>query len=347
MSESTQKQHKTRLFPAWPSLKLLPTTLLGLTLAFGLGLALQGCTAQTRPRVSAGRSIPDPLEFYTMYELDFPVRHRSTSYLSCSPVGSSMDLPYQVAVHEFHPLGPTNAGTVVIVHGYLSHAGHLSYLIRRLVEHEYAVLAMDLPGHGLSSGRPGGIDDFGEYARCLQAVHRYGVEESFPTPYFGIGFSTGGSAFLELLRQGYGAEYSRIVLASPLVRFRGYPVLPPLTAAFRQVVPQIPTDDSDPLAARTMPLSWVVAANRYAVRLERARPNPAEVLILQGNDDDIVAWRHNLSVLESFLPNAKVRVVTDGRHELYRRRANRGEAFMRTLVFFEYGDLVLASDGSQ
>ncbi len=280
-----------------------------------------------------------------MYELDFPVSYRSTSYLSCAPSGASNALPYQIAIHEFHPLGPISAGTVVIVHGYLSHAGHLSYLIRRFSEHGYAVLAMDLPGHGLSSGRPGGIDDFGEYAHCLQAVHRYGVEQAFPTPYFGIGFSTGAAAFLELLRQGYGEEYSRIALASPLIRFRGYPVLPPLTAAFRQVVPQIATDDSDPLAARTMPLSWVVAANRYAVRIERARPNPAEVLILQGNDDDIVAWRHNLSVLERFLPNARISVFTDGRHELYRRRAHRGEAFLRTLVFFEYGDIFPASDG--
>jgi len=279
-----------------------------------------------------------------MYELDFPVSARKTSYLSCSPESSQHEAAYQIAVHEFHPLAARNAGTVVVVHGYLSHAGHMSYLIRRFSEHGYAVLAMDLPGHGLSGGRPGGIDDFGEYAHCLQAVHAYGVHESFPAPYFGIGFSTGGAAFLELLRQGDGQEYHRIALASPLVRFRGYPLLPPLTAAFRQVVPQIPTDDSDPLAARTMPLSWVVAANRYAARVEKAQPNSAEVLILQGNSDDIVAWRHNIAVLERFLPSSESRVFSDGRHELYRRTTSRREAFERTLVFFEYGHLSTVPD---
>ncbi len=274
-----------------------------------------------------------------MYELDFPVSARNTSYLSCSTDTTQHEMAYQVAVHEFHPLTERKAGTVVVVHGYLSHAGHLSYLIRRLSEHGYAVLALDLPGHGLSGGRPGGIDDFGEYARCVQAVHAYGVSESFPEPYFGIGFSTGGAAFLELLQQGHGQQFRRIALASPLVRFRGYPLLPPLTAAFRQVMFQIPTDDSDPLAARTMPLSWVAAANRYAVRVEKAHPNSAEVLILQGDSDDIVAWRHNIAVLEHFLPGSEIRVFSDGRHELYRRRASRREAFERTLVFFEYGQL--------
>lgn len=327
----------------WPSRTRLAATLLVVAIALGLGLTLQGCAMQMRPRISAGRSIPEPAEFYAMYELDFPVSRRDTNYLSCSCASSSEEPPYQIAVHEFHPLSASNAGTVVVVHGYLSHTGHLSYLIRRLSEHGYSILAIDLPGHGLSSGRPGGIDDFGEYANCLQAVHAYGVEESFPAPYFGIGFSTGGAAFLELLGQGYGEYYTRIALASPLIRFRGYPLLPPLAAAFRQVIPQIPTDDSDPLAARTMPLSWVVAANRYAVRIERALPNSAEVLILQGNQDDIVAWRHNLSVLEAFLPGSKVHILTDGRHELYRRRAHRREAFLRTLVFFEYGNLSLAA----
>lgn len=274
-----------------------------------------------------------------MYDLDFPVRTRNTSYLSCSENGGHNDTAYQIAVHEFHPLTPYTSGTVVVVHGYLSHAGHLSYLIRRLTEHGYAVLAVDLPGHGLSGGRPGDINDFGEYAQCLQAVHSHGVGESFPTPYYGIGFSTGGSAFLELLRQGHGQEYRRIALAAPLVRFHNSPLVSPLTAVFRHVVSQIPTDDSDPLAARTMPLNWVAAGNRYAARIEKAPPNPTEVLILQGDTDEIVAWRHNLPILKQFLPNSQERLFVDGRHELYRRRSSRKEAFERTVVFFENGHL--------
>ncbi|MCA1754630.1 MAG: alpha/beta hydrolase [Spirochaeta sp.] len=274
-----------------------------------------------------------------MYELDFPVSFRATSYLSCDAERGPFKHPNTIALHEFHPLTPTQNGTVVIVHGYLSHAGHLSYLIRKLSEHGYTILAMDLPGHGLSSGRPGDIDDFSEYVRCLQAVHSYGVGKSLPTPYYGIGFSTGGAAFLNLIEEGYGRDYARVVLAAPLVRFPGYRLLPLLTATFQHVVPHIPTNDSDPLAAPAMPLNWVAAANRYAVRIEKAIPNSAEVLVLQGDDDDIIAWRRNLLVLENFLPNMELHIFPNGRHELYRNRTSRREAFIRTLVFFQYGTM--------
>jgi alpha-beta hydrolase superfamily lysophospholipase len=311
--------------------------LFGIGVALSLGLAVQGCTAQPPPRTRAGRSIPEPAEFYAMYELDFPVSFRTTSYLSCDAERVPFKPSNAIALHEFHPLTPAQIGTVVIVHGYLSHAGHLSYLIRKLSEHGYTVLAMDLPGHGLSGGRPGDIADFSEYARCLQAVQSYGVEKSLPTPYYGIGFSTGGAAFLNLLQEGYGRDYARVALAAPLVRFPGYRVLPLFTATFQHVVRHIPTNDSDPLAAPAVPLNWVAAANRYAARIEKAAPNSTEVLVLQGDNDDIIAWRHNLSVLEDFLPNLELHIFPNGRHELYRNRRSRREAFIRTLVFFQYG----------
>ena len=46
-------------------------------------------------------------------------------------------------------------GTVLICHGYFDYVGLYRHLIAHVLELGYAVLAYDLPGHGLSSGPRG------------------------------------------------------------------------------------------------------------------------------------------------------------------------------------------------
>src|SRR5690606_16869711 len=56
---------------------------------------------------------------------------------------------FDVAVQVWRPSPPR--GTLVLLHGYYDHMGLYRHLIRWALGQRLAVLAFDLPGHGLSS----------------------------------------------------------------------------------------------------------------------------------------------------------------------------------------------------
>jgi pimeloyl-ACP methyl ester carboxylesterase len=59
-----------------------------------------------------------------------------------------------VAAYEFRPEpGRALAGTVLVLHGWRSRTDYMRALIEGFCQAGYRVLSLDLPGHGLSSGR--------------------------------------------------------------------------------------------------------------------------------------------------------------------------------------------------
>src|SRR5262245_41871806 len=59
-----------------------------------------------------------------------------------------------VMAFDFQPLkGVPAAGTVLVVHGWNSRAEHMVKIVQGLRAAGHRVIALDLPGHGLSSGR--------------------------------------------------------------------------------------------------------------------------------------------------------------------------------------------------
>ena len=95
-------------------------------------------------------------DYFGFYGLDLPVAHHFGTYRS----GIT-----DVAAHVFVPDQPR--GSVYLAHGYYDHAGILRNVIRLCVEERFAVAALDLPGHGLSSGERASIDEFGQYSDAL------------------------------------------------------------------------------------------------------------------------------------------------------------------------------------
>ncbi len=91
-------------------------------------------------------------------------------------------------------------GTVFLLHGYLEHSGIYQPIIRELLDQGFSVLTYDLPGHGLSNGSPASIQNFDHYQQVLEAVYRYvNMQLNRPTPWLGIGQSTGGAIWLHHL----------------------------------------------------------------------------------------------------------------------------------------------------
>jgi alpha-beta hydrolase superfamily lysophospholipase len=91
----------------------------------------------------------------------------------------------------------------VVIHGYYDHAGLYRHLIRHLIDRGLAVLAFDLPGHGLSSGAPATIESFDEYVDAFDAC-LLALEDHMPPPWLLLGQSTGGAIAMEwLLARGH------------------------------------------------------------------------------------------------------------------------------------------------
>ena len=100
------------------------------------------------------------------------------------------DQSLDVAVHWWSQ-APAR-GTVVLIHGLFDHVGLFQRIIQHFLLHEYNVLAIDLPGHGLSDGAPTDIGSFLEYSAVVSQVIDVLPKSVRDKPVFAVGQSTGG-----------------------------------------------------------------------------------------------------------------------------------------------------------
>ena len=99
-------------------------------------------------------------------------------------IGSCRSGDYTL-IAQYFQLPAAGAGTAFLLHGYYDHAGLYGHLIRQRLKPDYSVVIMDLPGHGLSSGRPASIGSFEEYSEALESVLELAAK--LPQPWVGIG----------------------------------------------------------------------------------------------------------------------------------------------------------------
>ena len=238
---------------------------------------------------------------------------------------------HRIATHLWVP--PQAVGSAVVVHGYYDHTGLYGHLIRGLLERGLAVLAFDLPGHGLSTGAPATIDSFDRYVEALDAALAV-LGPRLPGPWTLFGQSTGGAVSMEWLLSrraaGIASPFARVVLLAPLVRPFGWPVQRLVYTAARLFISERPRTfahnaenpefltflrDHDPLQARTLPVAWVTAMVQWRRRFERYPASDQRVLVVQGHADQTVDWRYNLRVIDRLF-DARVFAIPAARHHL-------------------------------
>jgi Lysophospholipase len=150
--------------------------------------------------------------------------------LNCEHWQGYVEMPlFKLHVQVFQPKLKTETdvikGTVFLLHGYLEHSGIYQPIIRELLDQGFSVLTYDLPGHGLSNGSPASIQNFDHYQQVLEAVYRYVKHAAqLPTPWLGIGQSTGGAIWLHHLldfaEHRKNPYVERVLLLSPLIRLQ-------------------------------------------------------------------------------------------------------------------------------
>jgi alpha-beta hydrolase superfamily lysophospholipase len=254
----------------------------------------------------------------------------SDTWAAHSRMGTIQAAGYQVAVQAWWPAQPR--ATLVLLHGYYDHVGLYRHVIEWALGMGFAVLSFDLPGHGLSSGARASIGDFAEYQAVLQAVLAEAATLELPQPWHLCGQSTGGAILIDYLLNGApGAEIGETILLAPLVRPRAWGWSQFSYRIMKRFVSEIPRRFSvnssdaafidfvhhqDPLQPRNLPTAWVGALSQWVPRIEAAPRSARSPLIIQGEADMTVAWRHNLKVLQDKFAAPQILRLAEARHHL-------------------------------
>jgi alpha-beta hydrolase superfamily lysophospholipase len=116
----------------------------------------------------------------------------------------------------------------VIAHGLAEHSGRYEHLAGRLVDHGFAVHALDHRGHGHSPGRRANIQRFDYVVEDLHALIRRAAAGNPGLPVTLIGHSMGGAIALECALR-HPQSQRQLVLSAPALA--AGEVVPPLQVA--------------------------------------------------------------------------------------------------------------------
>ncbi|MCP5163515.1 MAG: alpha/beta hydrolase [Pseudomonadales bacterium] len=277
--------------------------------------------------------VPAQLQDYCrFYGLDFEARLPRVHHR----IGSVTAGPYTLAVQCW--LQPGASANLLLVHGYFDHAGLYGKLIEFGLLNNCNVLIFDLPGHGLSSGEPAVIGDFGDYGLATGAV----LEAASPSPdlpLWVMAQSTGCAALVEYARRGPW-PFAATVLLAPLLHPRGWKtgrLLHTLARPFKTGLKRKFVANSsdpqfldflkrDPLQSQRLSLAWVSALKRWLAGLQLADLGVGPALIVQGDADQTVEWRYNIRAYCELFPHSRIEMLPGAGHHL----ANESEAVRRT-----------------
>lgn len=273
-----------------------------------------------------------------------------TDFEPCSHALGYLDLAdYRIATHYWRVPGSAKA-TVLVLHGLFDHVGLFLPLVRVLIKSGYDVLAIDLPGHGLSSGKRAEIRAFSHYSAVIGALLTGLANETRGT-YLVAAQSTGCAVIMDYQFQQSNPCIAGAVLFAPLVRVYAWSAIRLAHTVLSPFVKSVPRSfhvnshdeqfnqqlRADPLQARHLPVSWVRAMLAWGNSFD-AQPvqDQLPVLVLQGSSDTTVDFRRNWPRLKARFPSAQ-RVMIDGamHHLVGEAPSWRDPAFAEMLHFFD------------
>lgn len=273
------------------------------------------------------------------YRLQFPLAQQSR-------IGRLDVAGYELVLQAWWPAQPR--ATLVLLHGYYDHVGLYRHLIEWALQMGFVVLAVDLPGHGLSSGAAASINDFAEYQAVLSGLLGMAEQLQLPQPWHLCGQSTGGAIVIDYLLTGEPApQLGEAILLAPLVRPRAWwrsRISYQLVKHFVDSIPRHFYANSgdaafiefvqfrDPLQAKVLPVAWVGALSRWIPHIEAAPRSAISPLIVQGDADLTVDWRHNLAVLNDKFSQPKLCLLEGGRHQLVNETQALRDCYLDFLV---------------
>ena len=247
-------------------------------------------------------------------------------------VGKYESRGFQIACHYWAPENPV--GTYFVVHGYFDHIGLYGHLIHHLLKLGYAVVAFDLPGHGLSSGERVTIESFDHYVDVFSdLLHR--CENNFPKPWKAAGQSTGGAILIKYIMAAkpyhYKNDLEGVAVFAPLIHPRSwkkilftYKLLHRfINKTKRKLYPNTADEkfnqflaNDDPLQTFYVPIEWVASMKRWTEEFAALPPNDYPLKVVQGDCDNTVDWEYNLEVLRKKFQNIDIEIIHGAQHQM-------------------------------
>ena len=232
-------------------------------------------------------------------------------------------------------------GAVALVHGYGEHCSRYDHVAVALVRAGYDVMAIDLRGHGRSTGPRGYVGHYSRYVDDLALLKRHTADRFPNRPLFVLGHSNGGlTALRYALRKPN--RVTGFVVTSPLLRVavqvsRIKKAAGKLTS---RILPKLslpselkPEDLShidevaetyrrDPLVFDTANARWFTEVQRSADDLfERAESLDQPFLFLVAGEDRVVDARTTESLFHQLGSlNRQLEVFPDLYHEILNER---------------------------
>lgn len=266
-------------------------------------------------------------EYREHYRLDFSGSGTLNHY-----AGKLSLCDYDIAVQQW--CQPDAKGTALLLHGYYDHTGIYGSLIEFCLQQGLNVVMYDLPGHGLSSGERASIDSFQDYDDIFSQVLQQ-VQHHIGGALYLFGQSTGGAVCINyLLKRQLTFDQSpfiAITLFAPLVRPKGWNkarvLYSVLSFCLKRIKRKFNANSADanflrfiaqhdPLQPRYLSVRWVGALRQWISFVESQPECEIPLNIIQGDADNTVDWRHNLSILSQKFPNRQVFMLPGGQHHL-------------------------------
>ena len=267
--------------------------------------------------------------YFQYYGIDFENRIAGVKHY----FGHFNSGKYDIVAHYFSidsDIEKKSRGTCFLFHGYFDHAGLFKHVIEYCLRRDLNVVIYDLPGHGLSTGERVSIPSFSDYLTVMKDCMKLFADIA-PQPWHAIAQSTGAAILMDYTLQELPPSFTKIVLLGPLVRAAEWRLVKLaywVGSKFLDKVPRkfsINSNDrqfmefiekSDPLQARHIAVRWVDALMRWESRFDHLPASEKNILIIQGQRDTTVDWRHNIPAIRKKFPKARYLPLQDAYHHL-------------------------------
>ncbi len=262
--------------------------------------------------------------YFEFYDIDFEKRLSGVKH----HFGVFPSSGFDIAAHVFVP--EKGKRTAYLYHGFYDHVGLFKHVIEYCLKNGYAVVAYDLPGHGLSTGKRAEIDSFDQYESVLNDAFFAAAPFNLPKTKIAIAQST-GCAVLMTYMLGGGSAFDKAVLLAPLVRPGGWRWGRPLHNMIGNLIPSLPRRwaensgdaeflswlrEVDILQCKVLPMRWVNALKHWEPKFHSLPVSHKTILVVQGDADTTVDWKFNLPAIREHFPNAVVSHLSRARHHL-------------------------------
>ncbi len=240
----------------------------------------------------------------------------------------------RVATHYWRSL--ESKGTVFLVHGLYDHVGMFQKFIRHVLEQSFSVIAIDLPGHGISGGESTKVSTFFDYADAVDQVASFFADEVKWEAVIGVGQSTGAAVLMAHVFQKKSnhdrSMFSALAFLGPLIRQRGWRRSAWVYRLFGAFLQRIPRNFNsmnshnvdfhdflryhDPLQAKHLSVEWIGALYHWQAVFSKQPEIDLPLLLLQGTADKVVDWRGNVKLIQKKFSSAQVSYVQGAMHHL-------------------------------